>query len=64
MVELGWRGLNIQWTARSWKWILEYRRWAPPRYASKPNYRLTAVTDTGEDELLLQTPQYRLWHLK
>jgi hypothetical protein len=63
LVELGRRGIPLQWTERAWKPILGYRPWPVPTYATRAPLRI--VTRTGEgapagSRSILRTTQYEL----
>ena len=48
-VELGRRGLSLQWTPESWYWAVGSWRpgWAVPTYTTAPERRVVAATRVG-----------------
>ena len=62
LVELGRRGIPLQWTPESWKMILFYRRWPVPTYASVAPLRIVvrAPLGTGTELPLVRTTQFDL----
>lgn len=63
--ELGASGMNLQYSEQAWRRAFGYRKWPTPAYPTTPEYRLTAQGDpSSTGELILQTPQYRLWRLQ
>jgi hypothetical protein len=65
LVEFGRRGMNLQWSPEAWKTVLDYRKWPPPTYAAPAGFRLTHRSELDPNgEMLLETPQYRLWRLR
>jgi hypothetical protein len=63
--ELGGRDTRLQWSPRAWTRAFVYRKWPLPHYTTQPDFRLTASGDpSSTGELVLETPQYRLWRLK
>jgi hypothetical protein len=65
LVEFGRRGMNLQWPPQAWNTVLGYRKWPPPTYAARAGFRLTHRSELDPNgEVLLETPQYRLWRLR
>jgi len=65
LVEFGRRGMIVQWSPEAWKTILAYRKWPPPTYAVQAGFRLTDRSEFDPNgEVMLETPQYRLWRLR
>jgi hypothetical protein len=63
--ELGAGQIKLQWSRRAWTRAFWYRRWPPPRYPAEPAFRLTTQRDApSTGDLVLETPQYRLWKLQ
>jgi hypothetical protein len=63
MVELGRRGIPLQWTERSWKRILGYRPWPVPTYAVPAPLRIvirTGATGEAGGPVIMRTTQYEL----
>src|SRR5262249_20944476 len=60
LVELGQRGLALQWSASSWHLILGYRPWPVPAYPTPMPIRITnrSPAHSGSPDLLLQTRQF------
>jgi len=48
LVELGRRGIDVQWTPRSWKAILAYRPWSPPTYGQRARLQLRTLDDGSQ----------------
>ncbi|MGH7264748.1 MAG: hypothetical protein ACREMB_07810, partial [Candidatus Rokuibacteriota bacterium] len=62
MVELGRRGIPLQWTEESWKGILGYRRWPVPTYRTRAPLRIVTRTEAGQERpgSILRTTQFEL----
>jgi len=62
MVELGWRGVPLQWSPDAWNMLLWYRRWPPPTYEQVAALRIMRRGDTAPagSELVVQTRQLDL----
>jgi hypothetical protein len=62
MVELGRRGILLQWTAASWRWVLGYRPWPAPTYPTPAPLRIVTRNAAGEErpEAILRTTQFEL----
>jgi hypothetical protein len=62
LVELGRRGVLLQWQPRSWSQILAYQPWEHPSYASPGTFRLVAAgeTPTPAQAVVFRTEQYLL----
>ena len=64
LVELGRRGMNVQWSPEAWRTVLAYRKWPPPTYTVQAGFRLAHRSAPDPNEVVLETPQYRLWRLR
>jgi hypothetical protein len=62
MVELGWRGIPLQWAEQSWKQILGYRPWAVPKYPQVAPLRIVVRSDKGpgSEAAIFRTTQFEL----
>jgi hypothetical protein len=63
LVELGRRGIPLQWTEQAWKPILGYRPWPAPTYSTRAPLRIVTRTAEGAPaggESVLRTTQYEL----
>jgi hypothetical protein len=62
MVELGRRGIPLQWTAASWRWVLGYRPWPAPTYPTRAPLRIVTRAASGEErpEAIVRTTQFEL----
>jgi hypothetical protein len=65
LVELGRRGIPIQWSPATWKLILGYRNWSVPEYKDIPKYRLFSweIPPPAECEEVIKTNQFTLFKL-
>jgi hypothetical protein len=64
LVELGRRGVDIQWSTESWKLAVGYRNWAPPNYVTPATLRIDDQHDQVDGrQYLYQGVQYRLSRL-
>ena len=62
LVELGRRGIDVQWAPSSWKYVMGYRPWPPPEYAERAELTLQSLDSPPPPRVttLLRTRQYRL----
>jgi hypothetical protein len=67
LVELGRRGIKLQWSPASWKVVVGYRAWASPTYANEPTLILVdkRISDDqrspiGPELVVYESAQYRL----
>jgi hypothetical protein len=62
LVELGRRGIDIEWAPSSWKYVLGYRPWPPPEPDEPAELTLQSLDDPPGRRIttLLRTRQYRL----
>lgn len=61
LVELGRRGVALQWSPESWRTILGYRKeWMPPHYASPGRWRIVPAGSAGvaPDQVAFRSAQY------
>lgn len=65
LVELGRRGVELQWSAEAWKTVFGYRKaWSPPRYAGPGRWRIVPAGAEGvaSEQVVFRSAQY--WVLK
>jgi hypothetical protein len=65
LVELGRRGVNLQWSPESWKAVVGYRAWSTPTYASEPTMVLRDrpwTANTGA--IVYESAQFQLSDLQ
>jgi hypothetical protein len=62
MVELGRRGIPLQWSEQCWKLIVGYRPWPVPKYAKAAPLKIVLRTDRspGSGTPILRTTQFEL----
>lgn len=62
LVELGRRGLAVEWSERSYKYVLGYRPWTPSLPYDPPDLVLQASTTPADEgaDIIYQTRPYRL----
>jgi hypothetical protein len=63
MVELGRRGIPLQWTERSWKPVLGYRPWPVPTHETPAPLRIVVRPGDGGragGDVVLRTTQFEL----
>jgi hypothetical protein len=62
LIELGRRGIPLQFTERSWKPVLGYRPWPVPTYQTPAPLRIVTRTEgsRGGEAPILRTTQYEL----
>jgi hypothetical protein len=59
LVELGRRGIDVQWSERSWRQVLRYRPWPVPSY-DKPAPLMIQMRGKSESPAIVQTTQFEL----
>jgi hypothetical protein len=62
LVELGRRGIDIQWGPKSWRHVAGYRGWPPPEVQTPTRLDLRSINDPLGDSttVVYQTRQFRL----
>jgi hypothetical protein len=62
LVELGRRGVEIQWGPRAWFHVASYRGWPVPEVSTPARLALESVDEQQDSRatLLYQTMHYRL----
>jgi hypothetical protein len=61
MVELGRRGVGLQWSERAWTYIVGYRRWPRPIYSAPAPLRIVLRDKAGPGVTpILRTTQFDL----
>jgi hypothetical protein len=59
LVELGRRGIDVQWSERSWRQVLRYRPWPVPSY-DKPAPLKIQMRGKSKSPAIAQTTQFEL----
>jgi hypothetical protein len=59
LVELGRRGIEVQWSERSWRQVLRYRPWPVPSY-DKPAPLKIQMRGRSKSPAIVQTTQFEL----
>jgi hypothetical protein len=59
LVELGRRGIDVQWSERSWRQVLRYRPWPVPSY-DKPAPLKIQMRGKSTSPAIVQTTQFEL----
>jgi len=62
MVELGWRGVPLQFSERSWRHVMGYRPWPLPSYPEAAPFLIIkrSSLNVGPDKLVVRTAQFDL----
>jgi hypothetical protein len=62
LVEMGRRGIPLQWSPESWNRILAYRHWPVPTYSEPAPLRIVVRTDPrgAHGDPILRTTQFEL----
>ncbi|WP_156439467.1 hypothetical protein [Bradyrhizobium valentinum] len=61
LVELGRRGMNIQWSKDGWNAVVGYRQWPLPNYSAAPKFILSDGADQIDpQQMIFRGPQFKL----
>jgi hypothetical protein len=62
LVELGRRGVDVQWTPATWRYTVDYRRWPAPTYDEPADLLIQSLADPPGRQVttLVRNRQYRL----
>jgi hypothetical protein len=65
LVELGRRGMNIQWSKDGWNAVVGYRHWPLPNYSAAPKFILSDGADQIDpQQMIVRGAQFKLRKIK